>query len=187
MPSQCSHFVHILALPDIDGIHGVPMRGYKFVGVNRVHHIAYLWTCIDFLQAPVLIDIPHPDRFISGATPSRQYVVLVWGPSQCLDCRRVLIKFMHHLTGSHIVDANQVVITTRSYHIAVEWPFHSTDLLFMRLPFAGDFSGSDIPNQHSTIFRSTGNQVVVAIHSPDSATMVAVFARLSFFLDVDHA
>ena len=163
------------------------MCGDELVGIDWVHHITYLWTSINFIQASILIHIPYSYWFISRSTTCGQNIVLMGWPGQCLNCSSMLIKFMHDLARPNIIYGHQVIITPWGHHITIKWPLHPTHLLFMSSPFIDGLPWTNIPYGYSTIFGTTYNKIIVAVDCADSAIMVPVFAYFPFFLYVDHA
>jgi hypothetical protein len=71
-------------------IQGVAVGADDFIHVFREHQVANLGTCVNAAHGLEGVGVPEPDTSISCSSSRGKQAVLVWAPTNSLDCSRVL-------------------------------------------------------------------------------------------------
>lgn len=113
------------------------MRRQQFIRIFGEHHITDLRTRVDGVDEFEFVGVPELDRFVSGAASAYEQAVLVRGPSEAFDCRRVFVKFSHLAVHFWGPDEDCVVVSSGGKVGIVVRELETTDLLSVAVEFTG--------------------------------------------------
>ena len=92
MSCECGNLRHGGVAPDDDLVLRVPVRRHQLVDVFRPAEITYLAAGVDAIQRGGSLRIPEAYAPIGGPTAGGEEPVLMRGPRDGLDGRRVLAE-----------------------------------------------------------------------------------------------